>query len=94
MTAAQHSQANIVALPSHQLSDTGITSHIASRYHAHFPVSNLSSQGIVSINTYTSSARGPNGGKEGSGMGAMEELANRIWSRLGNRQENQAAIFL
>lgn len=94
MAAPQHGQANIAALPSHLISDTGITSHIASRYHAHFPVSNLSSHGVVSLNTYTSSTRGPNGGKDGSGMGAMEEMANRIWTRLSNRQENQAVIFL
>lgn len=94
MAAPQHTQANLVALPAHLINDTGITSHVASRYHAHHPVSNLSSQGIVSVNTYTSSAKGPNGTKDGSGMGAMEELAERIWSRLGQRQENQAVSFL
>ena len=94
MASTPHSQANLVALPAHSQSDTGLTSHIASRYHAQLPVSNLSSQGIVSINTYTSSTRGPNGGKEGSAMGSMEELASRIWTRLGSRQENQAAVYL
>jgi hypothetical protein len=94
MASTPHSQANLVALPAHSQSDTGLTSHIASRYHAQLPVSNLSSQGIVSINTYTSSTRGPNGGKEGSAMGSMEELASRIWTRLGTRQENQAAVYL
>lgn len=94
MASTPHSQANLVALPAHTQSDTGLTSHIASRYHAQIPVSNLSSQAIVSINTYTSSSRGPNGGKEGSAMGSMEELASRIWTRLGSRQENQAAVYL
>lgn len=94
MASTPHSQANLVALPAHSQSDTGLTSHIASRYHAQLPVSNLSSQAIVSINTYTSSQRGPNGGKEGSAMGSMEELASRIWTRLGARQENQAAVYL
>ena len=94
MASTPHSQANLVALPAHSQSDTGLTSHIASRYHAQLPVSNLSSQAIVSINAYTSSSRGPNGGKEGSAMGSMEELASRIWTRLGSRQENQAAIYL
>ena len=27
-------------------------------------------------------------------MGSMEELASRIWTRLGARQENQAAVYL
>ena len=94
MASTPHSQANLVALPAHSQSDTGLTSHIASRYHAQLPVSNLSSQAVVSINTYTSSTRGPNGGKEGSAMGSMEELASRIWTRLGTRQENQAAVYL
>jgi chitin synthase len=94
MASTPHHQANLVALPAHTQSDTGLTSHIASRYHAQLPVSNLSSQAIVSINTYTSSSRGPNGGKEGSAMGSMEELASRIWTRLGSRQENQAAVYL
>jgi chitin synthase len=94
MASTPHSQGNLVALPAHSQSDTGLTSHIASRYHAQLPVSNLSSQAVVSINTYTSSTRGPNGGKEGSAMGSMEELASRIWTRLGTRQENQAAVYL
>ncbi|KAM0724263.1 hypothetical protein Q7P37_000145 [Cladosporium fusiforme] len=94
MASTSHSQANLVALPAHNQSDTGLTSHIASRYHAHLPVSNLSSQAVVSINTYTSSTRGPNGGKDGSAMGSMEELASRIWTRLAARQENQAAVYL
>ncbi|QIX00853.1 hypothetical protein AMS68_006370 [Peltaster fructicola] len=94
MAVPQHGQANLVALPPHLINDTGITSHLASRYHAHSPVSGLSNSGIVSVNTYTSSTRGPNGTKDGSGMGAMEELAERIWSRLGHRQENQAVSFL
>ncbi|KAK1055998.1 hypothetical protein LTR74_015246 [Friedmanniomyces endolithicus] len=85
---------NLVALPGHLQSDTGITSHIASRYHINQPITTLSSQAYVSVNTYTGSSKGPNGGKEGSCMGAAEELAQRIWSRLGSRQENQAALLL
>nr|OQO22786.1 hypothetical protein B0A51_09724 [Rachicladosporium sp. CCFEE 5018] len=91
---ALHAQPNLVALPAHSQSDTAITAHVASRYHAHQPVTSLSSQAVLAVNTYTSSTKGPNGGKEGSGMGAMEETASRIWTRLGGRQENQAAVFL
>ncbi|KAK1077353.1 hypothetical protein LTR33_008157 [Friedmanniomyces endolithicus] len=85
---------NLVALPGHLQSDTGITSHIASRYHTNQPITTLSSHAYVSVNTYTGSSKGPNGGKEGSCMGAAEELAQRIWSRLGSRQEKQAALLL
>jgi len=46
------------------------------------------------LNTYTSSAKGPDGGKDGSAMGGAEELAKRVWARLGGRAENQAVIFL
>ncbi|KAK4506133.1 hypothetical protein PRZ48_004098 [Zasmidium cellare] len=94
MASAPTSQPNLAGLPAHSMSDTNITSHIASRYHSHLPITNLSSQGYISVNTYTSSAKGPNGGKEGSAMGAAEELAARMWARLGSRQENQAAVFL
>ncbi|KAF2161144.1 glycosyltransferase family 2 protein [Zasmidium cellare ATCC 36951] len=94
MASAPTTQPNLAALPAHSMSDTNITSHIASRYHSHLPITNLSSQGYISVNTYTSSAKGPNGGKEGSAMGAAEELAGRMWARLGSRQENQAAVFL
>lgn len=94
MASGQINQPNLVALPAHSMSDTNITGHIASRFHSHLPVSTLSSQGYVSVNTYTSAAKGPNGGKEGSAMGAAEEMASRMWTRLGSRQENQAAIFL
>lgn len=63
-------------------------------YHVNLPVSRLSSQALISVNTYTSSAKGPDGGKEGSAMGEAEELAGRAWSRLGGRGENQAVVFL
>jgi len=86
--------ANLVALPAHMQSDTSLTSHIASRYHVNQPITTLSSNAYVSVNTYTSAAKGPNGGKDGSAMGAAEELAQRMWTRLGTRQENQAAVFL
>ena len=76
------------------MSDTNITSHIASRFHSRLPITTLSSQGYVAINTYTSSAKGPNGTKDGSAMAAAEELASRMWTRLGSRQENQVAVFL
>lgn len=64
------------------------------RFHVSLPTSHLSSQGLVSINTYTSSARGPDGGKEGSAMAEAEDLARRAWTRLGARGENQAVLFL
>jgi chitin synthase len=94
MSSAPTTQQNLAALPAHSMSDTNITAHVASRFHSHLPITNLSSQGYIAVNTYTSSSKGPNGGKEGSAMGAAEELANRMWARLGSRQENQAAIFL
>ena len=64
------------------------------RFHVSLPVSKLSSQALVSVNTYTSSAKGPDGGKAGSAMGEAEDLAGRAWARLGGRGENQAIVFL
>jgi len=86
--------ANLVSLPNHMQSDTSLTAHIASRYHVNQPVTTLSSNAYISVNTYTSVGKGQNGGKEGSAMSAAEELAQRMWTRLGARQENQAAVFL
>ena len=86
--------ANLVNLATHHQSDTGLTAHVASRFHMQNPVTTLSSTAYISVNTYTSSSRGPNGAKEGSAQGAGEELAARMWSRLGARQENQAVVFL
>ena len=63
-------------------------------FHVNLPVSRLSSQALISVNTYTSSAKGPDGGKAGSAMGEAEDLAGRAWSRLGGRGENQAVVFL
>lgn len=90
----QHVQASLPALAAHLQSDTHLTAHLASRFHVSLPTAQLSSHAIISLNTYTSSAKGPNGGKEGSAMGAAEELAARAWTRLGSRQENQAVVFL
>lgn len=90
----QHAQASLPQLPAHLQSDTHLTAHLASRFHVSLPTAQLSSHAIISLNTYTSSAKGPNGNKEGSAMGAAEELAARAWTRLGSRQENQAVLFL
>ncbi|KAI9844601.1 MAG: hypothetical protein M1837_005453 [Sclerophora amabilis] len=89
-----HAQPSLPSLPAHLQSDTHITAHLASRFHVGHPVAQLSSHALISLNTYTSSAKGPDGGKEGSAMGAAEELAGRMWTRLGGRGENQAAVFL
>ena len=63
-------------------------------FHVSLPTARLSSQGLITLNTYTSSAKGPDGGKDGSAMGEAENLAGRMLARLGGRAENQAAIFL
>ncbi|MCJ1389692.1 hypothetical protein MMC18_002549 [Xylographa bjoerkii] len=89
-----HAQASLPALPAHLQSDTHLTAHLASRFHVSLPTARLSSQGLIALNTYTSSAKGPDGGKDGSAMGEAEDLAGRMLARLGGRAENQAAIFL
>ncbi|KAL8970196.1 MAG: hypothetical protein Q9183_001636, partial [Haloplaca sp. 2 TL-2023] len=91
---ASHLQPSLPALPSHLQSDTHLTAHLASRFHVSLPVSRLSSQALIALNTYTSSSRGPDGGTGGSAMAEAEELAGRAWSRLGGRGENQAIVFL
>ncbi|KAF2817298.1 putative chitin synthase 8 [Mytilinidion resinicola] len=90
----QYAQPSLPALPPHLQSDTHLTAHLASRFHAHLPVANLSSHAIIALNTYTDSSLGPDGGKEGSAMAAAEELALRAWTRLGHRSESQAVVFL
>jgi len=63
-------------------------------FHVSLPTARLSSQALIALNTYTSSGKGPNGGKEGSTMGEAAELAARAWARLGGRSEDQAVLFL
>lgn len=92
--APQHTQDNLPSLPAHLQSDTHLTAHLASRFHVSVPTARLSSHGLICLNTYTSSSKGPNGQKDGSAMGAAEDLARRAWTRLGSRQENQAVVFL
>lgn len=89
-----HMQASLPALPAHQQSDTHLTAHLASRFHVNLPTARLSSQALICLNTFTSSTRGPNGGKEGSAMAEAEDLARRAWTRLGSRGEDQAVVFL
>ncbi|KAI9811879.1 MAG: hypothetical protein M1827_005230 [Pycnora praestabilis] len=89
-----HSQASLSSLPAHQQSDGHLAAHLASRFHVSIPTARLSSHALISLNTYTSSSKGPDGGKEGSAMGEAEELAGKAWARLGGRGENQAVIFL
>lgn len=89
-----HSQASLPSLPAHLQSDTNLTAHLASRFHVSLPTAKLSSHALISINNYTSSSKGPDGGKEGSAMAGAEEMADRAWLRLGHRSENQAIVFL
>jgi len=93
-THPQHATASLPSLPAHLQSDAHLTSHLASRFHVSEPTARLSSHAIISINNYTSSSKGPNGGKEGSAMAAAEELAQRALTRMAARQENQAIVFL
>ncbi|RYO23136.1 Chitin synthase 8 [Alternaria tenuissima] len=85
---------SLPSLPQHQQNDTGLTSALASRYHAHLPIASLSSQGIVAINTCTDASLGVDGGKEGSAHQAAEDLSLRAYTRLGHRSEDQAIVFL
>ncbi|EEY14701.1 chitin synthase [Verticillium alfalfae VaMs.102] len=89
-----HTQPSLPALPAHLQSDTHLTAHLASRFHLSLPTAQLSSHALISLNTYTSSSKGPDGGKEGSAMAGAEEMAERAWLRLGHRSENQAVVFL
>ncbi|KAM0281778.1 hypothetical protein ACHAQH_003360 [Verticillium albo-atrum] len=89
-----HTQPSLPSLPAHLQSDTQLTAHLASRFHLSLPTAQLSSHALISLNTYTSSSKGPEGGKEGSAMAGAEEMAERAWLRLGHRSENQAVVFL
>ncbi|KAH7137132.1 family 2 glycosyltransferase [Dactylonectria estremocensis] len=89
-----HTQPSLPSLPAHLQSDTHLTAHLASRFHVAHPTARLSSHALISLNTYTSSTKGPDGGKEGSAMAGAEEMAERAWLRLGHRSENQAVVFL
>ncbi|KAL1965511.1 hypothetical protein VTN77DRAFT_5594 [Rasamsonia byssochlamydoides] len=89
-----HAQSSLPSLPSHLQSDTHLTAHLASRFHVSLPTARLSSQALICLNTYTTSTKGPDGGKEGSAMAEAEDLARRAFTRLGARGENQAVVFL
>ncbi|KAL2825199.1 chitin synthase-domain-containing protein [Aspergillus cavernicola] len=89
-----HVQSSLPSLPAHLQSDTHLTAHLASRFHVGLPTARLSSHALISLNTYTSSSKGPDGAKDGSAMGEAEDLARRAFTRLGARGENQAVVFL
>ncbi|RDW90316.1 chitin synthase class Va [Aspergillus mulundensis] len=89
-----HVQSSLPSLPAHLQSDTHLTAHLASRFHVGLPTARLSSHALISLNNFTSSSKGPDGGKEGSAMGEAEDLARRAYTRLGARGENQAVVFL
>ena len=89
-----HTQPSLPSLPAHLQSDTHLTAHLASRFHVSLPTARLSSHALVALNTYTSSSKGVDGGKEGSAMAGAEDMAERAFLRLGHRSENQAILFL
>ena len=87
-------ESSLPSLPQHQQTDTGLTSALASRFHAHMPTASLSSHAIISLNTYTDPSRGVDGGEDGSAVQAAKDLAGRAYMRLGQRSEDQAIVFL
>ncbi|KAF1811636.1 hypothetical protein P152DRAFT_398530 [Eremomyces bilateralis CBS 781.70] len=91
---SQHAESSLHALPEHLQSDTNLTAHLASRFHANLATATLSSRALISVNNFKSSAQGPNGTEEGSALAGVKELASRAWTRLGHRGENQAVVFL
>lgn len=90
----QYLTASLPALPQHLQSDTQLTAHLASRFHAHIPSALLSSQGVVALNSYTRPDAGVEGSEEGSGAAATKDLGARAYARLGRRNESQAIVFL
>ncbi|TGJ86874.1 hypothetical protein E0Z10_g1901 [Xylaria hypoxylon] len=89
-----HTQPSLPSLPAHLQSDTHLTAHLASRFHVSIPTARLSSHALISLNTYTSSTKGLDGGKEGSAMAGAEDMADRAFLRMGHRSENQTVLFL
>lgn len=89
-----HTQPSLPSLPAHLQSDTHLTAHLASRFHVSIPTARLSSHALISLNTYTSSTKGLDGGKEGSAMAGAEDIADRAFLRMGHRSENQTVLFL
>ncbi|KAK3318279.1 chitin synthase-domain-containing protein [Apodospora peruviana] len=90
-----HTQPSLPSLPAHLQSDTHLTAHLASRFHVSLPVSRLSSHALISLNTYsTSSPKGDGAAKESNAQGGAEDMAERAYTRLGHRSENQAILFL
>ncbi|EDN99258.1 hypothetical protein SS1G_14118 [Sclerotinia sclerotiorum 1980 UF-70] len=61
-SSGAHSQPSLPALPAHLQSDTHLTAHLASRFHVSLPTADLSSHALISLNTYSSSTKGPDGG--------------------------------
>jgi chitin synthase len=85
MAQTPQSQPSLPSLAAHLQSDTHITAHLASRFHLSLPTANIGSQALVALNTYTS----PN-----VASSELEDMAARMWKRMGGRGENQAVIFL
>ncbi|CAK7266174.1 hypothetical protein SEPCBS57363_001957 [Sporothrix epigloea] len=89
-----HMQPSLPSLPAHLQSDTHITAHLASRFHVSLPTARLSSHALISLNTYSSSTKDADGGRDGSAQAEAENMAGRAFLRLGHRSENQAILFL
>lgn len=87
-------QPSLTALPQHQQNENGITSALASRFHAQLPVATLSSHALIAFNTFKDASRGVDGGKDGSAHQFSEDLVQRAYNRLGQRSEDQAIVFL
>ncbi|KAK7207017.1 chitin synthase ChsE [Myxozyma melibiosi] len=75
--------ADVSQLSAAALSDHSITAHLGARFHAGHPVSFISSNSLIAINTFSS-----------SDPRDVSDLASRVYDRLLRRSENQLILFL
>src|SRR4051812_10497762 len=85
MASSNAPPASLASLPLHVQSDTHLTAHLASRFHLSMPTATISSQALISLNTYTTA---------NVAASECEKMAERMFRRLGERGENQAVLFL
>lgn len=73
-------------LPPSAMSDVGLASHLAARYHQGMPFATISSRTLVMINTYTA--------MDEQRKEPLNAFSIQIFNRMVKRGESQLVLFL
>lgn len=89
-----HGEPSLPSLPASLQPTASITAQLASRFHASFPASRISSNAVVILNTHHATVKTSTAGKEDATPPEVLNVIDGALARLSRLSENQTFLFL